>query len=34
MDDYDVNNQKKVKICVGEAHDLMLGMLYLENANQ
>ena len=34
MENYDVTDQKNVKICVEEAHDLMLGLLYLENADQ
>ena len=34
MENYNVTDQKNVKICVEEAHDLMLGLLYLENADQ
>ena len=34
VDNYYATNQKMVKICVEEAHDLMLGLLYLENADQ
>ena len=34
MANYDVTNQKNVNICVEEVYYVMLGILYLENADQ